>query len=38
MLDADCALKESRVSSEAQVIASLVLALCTRPARGRRAA
>ena len=38
MLDTDCALKESRVSSEAQVIASLVLALCTRPVRGRRAA
>ena len=38
MLDTDCALKESRVSTEAQVISSLVLALCTRAGRGRRAA
>jgi DNA polymerase-3 subunit delta len=38
LLATDVALKESRVSSEEQVLATLVLSLCALPAPARRAA
>jgi DNA polymerase-3 subunit delta len=34
LLDADIALKESRVSSDEQILSTLVLAMCARPSRG----
>ena len=36
--EADLALKESKVSSEEQILTSLVLALCTPDSRSRSAA
>jgi DNA polymerase-3 subunit delta len=38
LLDADVALKETKLSSEEQLLATLVLALCALPEAGRRAA
>ena len=38
LLEADVALKESKISSEEQILASLVLALCTDPGAARGAA
>ena len=38
LLEADCALKETRLSSDEQLLGSLVLALCADPAPGARRA
>jgi DNA polymerase-3 subunit delta len=38
LLDADVALKESKLSSEEQLLGTLVLSLCALPRAGQRAA